>query len=254
MYQSLNPEKIVETVRRLRDRIQERFPDANLGKVASALLEIAEKAAVNAEAIAQPLLPLRIGIALLVVTFLILIGWVMVHSRIDTKVDRFSEFLQALDAAMNLVLLTGGAVFFLFTLEVRLKRNRALKLLHELRSLVHIVDMHQLTKDPATITDPAMRTPSSPHRQMTRFELSRYLDYCSEMSSLIGKIAALYVQKYDDPVVMSAVDQVEELTTGLSRKAWQKITINNALDADIAAAIAASPTKSAFRNEPEWPE
>ena len=43
------------------------------------------------------------------------------------------------------------------------------------------------------------------------------------MSSLIGKVAALYVQKYDDPqVVLSAVDQIEDLTTSLSRKAWQE--------------------------------
>ena len=139
-------------------------------------------------------------------------------------------------------------------MEVRLKRNRALKLLHELRSIAHIVDMHQLTKDPATITGTATRTPSSPKRSMTRFELSRYLDYCSEMSSLIGKIAALYVQKYDDPVVLSAVDQIEELTTSLSRKTWQKITINNHLQSDHVMAAAESPGKSAFRNEPDWPE
>ena len=119
---------------------------------------------------------------------------------------------------------------FLFTLEIRLKRNRALKHLHELRSLVHIVDMHQLTKDPESILNRGPRTASSPKRTMTRFELSRYLDYCSEMSSIIGKVAALYVQDYDDPIVLSAVDQIEDLTTSLSRKTWQKIMINNRSD------------------------
>ena len=42
---------------------------------------------------------------------------------------------------------------------------------------------------------------------------------------LIGKVAALYVQRFDDPVALSAVDQIEDLTTGLSRKIWQKIMI-----------------------------
>ena len=141
--------------------------------------------------------------------------------------------MQAFDAALNIVLFIGGAIFFLFTLEGRIKRNRCLKLLHELRALTHIVDMHQLTKDPATILGQGPSTASSPKRAMTRFELSRYLDYCSETASLIGKIAALYIQKLDDPVVLSTADQIEDLTSSLSRKAWQKIMINNQLPAEI---------------------
>ena len=227
MYRSLNAEKILETVRQLRNRIQERFPEAGLARVAEELLRVSEHAALTAHLIARPLLPLRAGIALLVVAFLGVLAWIITHLKISTQVDRFSELFQGVDAALNTVLLIGGAIFFLFTLEERLKRKRALKRIHELRSLAHIVDMHQLTKDPETILGKGPSTASSPKRSMTRFELSRYLDYCSEMSSLIGKIAALYVQRYDDPVVLSAVDQVEDLTASLSRKAWQKIMINN---------------------------
>ncbi len=47
----------------------------------------------------------------------------------------------------------------------------------------------------------------------------------SELLSLTGKIAALYVQRFDDPVVITAVNEVETLCTGLSRKIWQKIMI-----------------------------
>ncbi len=90
--------------------------------------------------------------------------------------------------------------------------------------------MHQLTKDPETIAPAGAGTAIISKRTMTRYQLSRYLGYCSEMSSLIGKVAALYVQKYDDPVVLSAVDQIEDLTTSLSRKAWQKITVNSQLE------------------------
>ena len=60
---------------------------------------------------------------------------------------------------------------------------------------------------------------------LTRFELSRYLDYCSEMFSLIGKLAAVYSKDLDDPEVVSAVNDVEALTTGLSRKVWQKLMV-----------------------------
>jgi hypothetical protein len=60
-------------------------------------------------------------------------------------------------------------------------------------------------------------------------ELGRYLDYCSELLSLIGKIAALYSQCLEDPVVLEAVDDVEDLTTELSQKIWQKITLLDTL-------------------------
>ena len=40
-----------------------------------------------------------------------------------------------------------------------------------------------------------------------------------------GKIAALYAQGLEDPVVLSAVDDVEDLCAELSQKVWQKIAI-----------------------------
>lgn len=49
--------------------------------------------------------------------------------------------------------------------------------------------------------------------------------YCSEALSVISKIAALYFQEFDDPVTLSAVNDVEELTSRLARKVWQKIII-----------------------------
>ena len=93
--------------------------------------------------------------------------------------------------------------------------------------MAHIIDMHQLTKDPERIANPDAGgdTPSSPTRHLTPFALSRYLDYCSEMLSLLSKSAALYVQDFADPVTISAVNEVENLTTGLSGKIWQKIMI-----------------------------
>jgi nucleoside-diphosphate-sugar epimerase len=44
----------------------------------------------------------------------------------------------------------------------------------------------------------------------------------------VGKLAALYLQRSDDAVVLSTVDEIEGLTTGLSRKIWQKLMIIHA--------------------------
>lgn len=47
----------------------------------------------------------------------------------------------------------------------------------------------------------------------------------SETLAVIGKIAAVYAQTSDDAAALAAVDEIEDLTTGLSRKIWQKLMI-----------------------------
>jgi hypothetical protein len=113
----------------------------------------------------------------------------------------------------------------MFSIEGRIKRKRALDLIAQLRSLAHVIDMHQLNKDPDRVGPSYEFTPSSPKPALTPAQLTRYLDYCSEMLSIIGKIGALCVQDFDDPVTLAAVDQLEDLCSGLSRKIWQKIMI-----------------------------
>ena len=138
------------------------------------------------------------------------------------------DLLQTVEAAINELIFLGAAVVFLATVEGRIKRQKALNAMRELRALAHIVDMHQLTKDPDHVVEGTFkRTPSSPQATMTRPELARYLDYCSEMLALNSKLAALYAQTLDDPVVLAAVDEVETLTTGLCAKIWQKLVIVN---------------------------
>jgi hypothetical protein len=117
----------------------------------------------------------------------------------------------------------GAAILFLISWENRIKRQRALNALHELRALAHIVDMHQLTKDPESLFRGASGL--VPQRRMSPFELNRYLDYCSEAQSLISKIAALYVQGFQDTVLLDAVDDVEDLTAGFARKIGQKLVM-----------------------------
>jgi hypothetical protein len=123
------------------------------------------------------------------------------------------------------IILAGAGIFFLITLDSRIKRRRALAAIHELRVISHIIDMHQLTKDPEMTIAHGYETPSSPKRKMTVFKLNRYLDYCCEMLSLVGNISALYIQNFDDPVAISSAYEIESLTNGTSRKIWQKIMI-----------------------------
>ena len=226
-YKSLDTDKIVATVEILKRRIHERFPEAGLYKVATQLLEIAYESRARTDQIRQPIFWVRIlNIVLIALIMLSLISAVV---RFQLRFDdmHLFDFIQALEAGINDVVLIGAGIFFLVTLEQRIKRGRALKALHELRSLAHVIDMHQLTKDPERLFFNSVPTASSPRVQMSPYELSRYLDYCSEMLSLCGKLAALYMQGFDDSVVLQSVNEIENLTTTLSQKIWQKLVILN---------------------------
>lgn len=224
-YTTLDSTKIIDTMERLCRRIYERFPQAGLYQVAEQLLAIANQSKARAAMIARPLPWVRILNTLLIVV--ILAGISAAISAIELKINEFDvfDFIQALEAGINDIILIGAGIFFLTTLEVRIKRRRALKALNELRAIAHVIDMHQLTKDPEYVLQRGAETASSPIRTMSAYELSRYLDYCSEMLSLTGKLAALYVQHFDDGVVLHSVNEIESLTTDLSRKIWQKLMI-----------------------------
>lgn len=229
MYRSLNSGKIVETIATLCRRIEERFPESGLSKVCAELLTIAGESQARSAWIAKPHRPLRIGSWLLVVILAAGLVFVVANAALPRNGLDLVLLVQVSEAGLNVTILLGAAALFLATVEVRIKRGRALKAIHELRALAHVIDMHQLTKDPEQLLLRGNATASSPKRTLSETELIRYLDYCSEMLSLTGKLAALYVQKFDDPVALAAVNEVEELTTGLSRKIWQKIIILNAI-------------------------
>jgi hypothetical protein len=221
----LSPDAIIETVERLQKRIEERFPAASLSRIAADLLRVSKAVAVRAEEIARPRFFLRAGIVLLVGTLVGLLVLFVYKVGTGIAFSGLKEFTAFFQAAVESFIFVGAGIAFLVTLETRVKRRRALKAVQELNVLAHLVDMHQLDKDPVYLLNQGPTTASSPERTMTAFELNRYLDYCGEMLSLIGKLAALYAQNLDDGVALSAVDQLEALTTGLSRKIWQKVML-----------------------------
>jgi hypothetical protein len=221
----LDQDQIIQTLSRLRDRIAERFPGSGLSRVSDELLAMARATLTTVEALHRPNWIIRISVGI-AITFMITVVVVAVSAiNVSTTALSATDVVQAIESTINDLIFLGAAIFFLVTLEGRFKRKKAMRVLHQLRSIVHIVDMHQLTKDPERLMSPQLDTASSPVRTMTGPELGRYLDYCSELLSLSSKIAALFVQRFDDPVVLGAVNEIETLATGLSGKVWQKITL-----------------------------
>jgi hypothetical protein len=226
-YTSLRPDMILATLRRLESRVEERFPKAGLLKVCKEFHQLAVESEQLAKQLAEPIWPVRVVTWMAAISLLGLTGWALFQTaqRFSFDAKSVHEILQATESAINELIFLCVALFFLIGLETRLKRKSALQALHRLRSIAHVIDMHQLTKDPAHILGRMQETESSPERVLDRFELNRYLDYCSELLSLIAKVSALFAQNMEDPVIVSGVHDLELLVQGMSAKIWQKIMI-----------------------------
>jgi hypothetical protein len=239
---------VVETIERLVARIFERFGDCGLYRVCAQLHAIAKKDTRRAVSIGRRYIWLRVLVFSILAAGIAVLGWMLMlidFSR--TAADSVYSAAQGIEAAANLTILVGAAVVFLLRLEERLKRRRALAALHELRSIVHVIDMHQLTKDPSKFMVRA-NTPSSPPLVLNEFQMTRYLDYCSEMLSLTSKVAVLFGQSLEDQAVAEVVSDIERVSAGLSQKIWQKIMILQELatTADAAAAVPRDGEKAAI--------
>ena len=216
---------IIGTAERMSERIGDRFAGRGIANLAGELVALSRETAARLDRARQPRWTVR---ALVFVLIALGIGLVAVSASVAAQgsdIDGIEEWLAVTQNAVQDLVFIGIAVIFLVTTERRLERRDLLTGLQELRSIAHVIDMHQLTKDPDSTRHPDQATSHSPSRSLTRFELSRYLDYCSEMLSVTSKLAALYAQDSSDAVVLSTVREIQELTGVLSGKIWQKIMI-----------------------------
>lgn len=218
-YRSLESNEIIHTIDELHMRISQRFPKSDLANVCEELLVVAKETEAKSHAVNAPNYPLRAIILVLIAAAAGVIVFLVRAVQLRTEEVELINLLQGLEAGTNLVIFISVAIFFLFSLESRMARTRALNDLNELRSIVHVIDMHQFSKDPSELLS------SDSTEGMTRTELTRYLGYCSVMLSLGAKLAALYAQKLPDEIVIDAASDLQNVAGGLSLKIWQKIAI-----------------------------
>lgn len=223
MYRTLDSGEITRTAETLQRRVSERFPKSSLSRIAQDVALITREADSVAKTALRPNWTLRGIIAAGVVCMVVILATAIAKAPIRPDLGGVSDFIQGTQAFAQNMVYAGATIYFLVSLETRKKRNRILDALHVLRSQAHIVDMHQLSKDPESLL--GTPTASSPERKMTDAELTRYLNYCAEMLALLSKVAAIYVERFHDAAAVDAASDVEDLTNGLSRTIWQKLTI-----------------------------
>ena len=228
-YAELDGAQIRATIQKLQQRIVARFPGSGLSRISVDLGRLAESAEQEIDRLRKPVWLARFGAALGVLGIAAIAAGVA-FGAISRSLDMgaLSEFLQGIEAAANGVILLAIGSFFMFTLETRVKRKVVLKALYRLRGVIHVVDMHQLTKDPEYVAVPGGPAVRDGEPMLTRFQMARYLDYCSELFALSSKVAALYSHHMNDAVVVAAVNEIESLAATLAQKVWQKITILDA--------------------------
>lgn len=226
-YRTLDSKLIIETAERLEKRVAERFPHAGLRGVAIELVSLSRDLAKAAKALEAPIWWLR-GVVIAAIAagalIFLFVGTILPLGRISGTDDAVQS-VQGIESLINMIILAVLGFLALIRTEERIKRKQVFRKLHGLRSLIHVIDMHQLTKDPAALSTEFKPTSHSPARITDRADLARYLDYCSEMLSITGKVAALFAQSVNDNVVVDGVNDIESLSSNLSRKIWQKITL-----------------------------
>jgi hypothetical protein len=176
----LDDQEIIKTTETLQARVEERFPDSGLAKVAGKLASVARGSQQRIRKLVQPYWPLRIlTLFLMGLTFSLLVyvvSGMITWDAPDGPMD-FVDFIAVLEPALGATVFMTAYFVFVSTFENRWKQQAALRAVNELRSLAHIIDMHQLTKDPERMLVSGPATTSSPKRTMSLFEMGRYLDY-----------------------------------------------------------------------------
>ena len=131
-YRRLEPKRIIDTAALLERRVGERFPRANLRKVAHELVNLARDTSVNADRLAQPVWWLRALVAFTILggaLVFVFIGSFLTFNRIES--DGFNA-VQGIEASINTLVLAGLGLFALVRIEERMKRFAAMKDLHTL--------------------------------------------------------------------------------------------------------------------------
>jgi hypothetical protein len=224
----LAAEIVADTVGQLERRIRARFGERGLTKAARDLgklvVMVSDEAGQSRDRLRRMTIGARIASVTIVGATVIALAFSL-RSAVVEGLVKTTDWVPLVESVINDLVFAAIAVVFLWAFPERLERRSLLRLLHRLRSLAHVIDMHQLSKDPEQISPSYTPTAESVLHGLDAEQLHHYLTYCSEMLSLTAKTAALCAEHSTDAVVLDTISTIETLTTELSNKIWQKISL-----------------------------
>ena len=138
-----------------------------------------------------------------------------------------SDLFEAADAGFNMLVGLAGVLWFLVTIDARVKRKQALAHIGELLEFIQIIDVTQLYYTPELY-----KSNASPDSTRSRFDHT-YLLFCNEMLGVIGNLAPLYTRGNMDDSVWRATSDVIMLANAIQGRLFAKSeAIRLANDAD----------------------
>jgi hypothetical protein len=216
------------TVAHLERRIYARFGERGLTKAArdlAGLVVLVQTEAAESRARLRRMTLFARTASVAIVTATAIALAFSLRSAVINGLAQTADWVPLVESLINDLVFAAIAVVFLWAFPERLERRTLLRLLHRLRSLAHVIDMHQLSKDPEQVSPTYTPTAESVTHGLDADQLHHYLNYCSEMLSLTAKTAALCAAHSTDGVVLETISYIETLTTELSNKIWQKISL-----------------------------
>ena len=224
----LDAPTVIATIDQLGGRIRARFADRGLPKAAAELRSAATEVTELGVHLRGRLRVLRWTARAASVLVALGMALVLVVAARDADLSgsvRSVDWVALVESTIQTLVFGGLTLLFLNALPDRLERRHLLRRLHRLRSLAHVIDMHQLTKDPERLRSDFKPTDATVAVDLTRAGMQHYLGYCSELLALVGKVAALCAEDSQDGLILETVSDIENLTNGMSRKIWQKISL-----------------------------
>lgn len=165
----LDPQRILETARKISLRVEERFPGSSAAGMSRELAKVADVTVVQVERARRPSVGLRVAAWGLIGLGLIKLVEISKYLHTNFELGNPGEFIQSFQASLETCVLPGASILFVLGWENRIKRRRTLHYLRELRTIAYLVDIHQINKTPDTIRFDMPLTAHSPVRVMSPF-------------------------------------------------------------------------------------
>ena len=230
--------RLESAIQQLSARIAGRFPESRLAALSEQLVVRANELRTCGRRLIRAPPWIRViswvGGVLLVGSFFILGRWLVKSQR---GIEELPLFLQTVESSVTIIAAATAGFFTMRSIEHSQVRRRALEQIQWLRKIAHVIDMLQLSKSPASVMLASDPRPSSRSETVNLKppEMFRYLSYCGELAALTGKLSVLIGAWVSDAVILSTIDDVEDLCVDLERKMLSKLLLLEQLNQRPAA-------------------
>lgn len=217
----LDPARIIQTAEHLANRVSIRFPESTLAGLAANLADIARETDARARLAREPDRMIRGAGWLAGIVGLLglwyFIGRIQTHLvNANLEFGTVTDLFEVADAGFNILVALAGALWFLVTLEARVKRKQAMEHIGELLEFVQFIDVTQLYYTPEFY-----KSNGSPDSAAGKFDHT-YLLFCTEMLAVIGNLAPLYTRGNMDDAVWRATSDVLMLANAIEGRLFAK--------------------------------